>query len=369
MKKYKYVHLLWQGNAHFNKIVVDLISDTDNGFNVDEHLFVTPYKHIYNEINTCANVIFEQEIKPQSAELVNKYADKADWIFLHGMTGISEALKIKSKNRRKIIWRTWGHDVDGYQYKTGDFLKNAVKRFLNWRWRREVRSFKLVGGSNIVDQISIRNKFGNIKAVSINYPTKNNLKTLENAKNKTKAERKNIKVLVGHSGIDTDNHFEVIDRIKKFCGEEVSFIFVLSYGDDKYIDKVKEYIVENCSQCSELLLSPLSKEDYTNILADVDIAILDGKKSYALSNVAMLVYLEKKIFLNRDGILAQAFNKEGVPFCYTDEIDQMTFEEFSKKIDYSNVKETSLAPIPYEKAVERWKKILDALNTMKRKQK
>ena len=361
MKRYKYVHLLWQGNAHFNKIVVDMINDADNGFVVDEHLFVTPYKHIFDEISSYKNVIFDQETKPQSADLVNKYAECGDWLFLHGLTGVNETLKIKRKSRKKIIWRTWGHDAKGYPYKEHDFIKNAVKWALNMRWKSVIRSFKLIGTANVADEFVIRDKFGIVPTVLLNYPTKNNMVRLNNAKNDAEADRKTINVLVGHSGISNDNHIEIINKLKKFNDRDVCFIFVLSYGDDKYIEKVKTYIEENCKEKSRVILEPMSLEEYTNLLANVDIAIFDGKESYALSNVAMLIYFNKKFFFNREGILAKTFLSEGIPFCCTDEIDNMDFCDFAKKAEYPCNLETSLAPTSYETGVIRWKKLLNNL--------
>ena len=362
MEKYRYVHLLWQGNAHFNKIVVDMINDPDNGFVTDEHLFVTPYKHIYNEIKTCKNVIFEQEVKPQSADFVNKYAEYGDWLFLHGLTSVTETVKIKRKNRKKIIWRTWGHDVSGYAYKQGDLVKNLVKRALNLRWKSVIRSFKMIGTANVADEFAIRDKFGAVPTVIMNYPTKNNMLRLENAKKAARTTGNTINVLVGHSGIENDNHIEIINKLKKFNEQDVCFIFVLSYGDDRYIEKVKAYIEEHCKEKARLVLEPMSLEEYTNLLADVDVAVFDGKASYALSNVAMLIYFKKKMFLNRNGILARAFCAEGIPLCYTDEIEQMDFNEFSKRLEYDYDLETSLAPTSYEKAVYRWKQLLKSLD-------
>ena len=362
MRKYKYIHFLWQGGAHFNKIIVELINDEDNAFNIEEHLFVTPYKHIYDEICSFSNVVLEQNVKPQSSKLINKYAEFGDWLFLHGMCSTTEALKIKFKNRRKIIWRTWGHDIGGYPYKKGDVLKNIVKYLLNLLWKIEVNSFKLLGVANAVDKISLQNRFGKVKIFPINYPTKGNLTMLKSVKEKMTTDRKTVNVLIGHSGIDTDNHFKIIDKLKKYCNDDVCFIFVLSYGDEKYIEKVKGYIKDNCKDKYRVLLNPLPLEDYAKMLADVDVAILDGKNSYALSNVAMLLFFEKKIFLNRDGILAQAFRTENLPFCCTDEIDNMGINEFSAKVDYSNITETSLVPTEYNKAVKRWKNLLISLD-------
>lgn len=362
MNQYKFIHILWSGGALFNKRIIEIFNDEENDFDIDDHLFVTPYKHIYDEICSFANVVFEQEINPRSAELVNKYSEFGDWVFLHGMCSTTEALKIKYKNRRKIIWRTWGHDIGGYPYKKRDILRNIVKCFLNFLWKNEVKSFKAIGVANSVDKIVLEDRFGKINTMTLNYPAKGNIELYNSAIKKEKKVRKTVNVLVGHSGIDTDNHFEVIDRLKKYCNEDVCFIFVLSYGDQEYIEKVKEYVKRNCNDKYRLILETMPYEKYVETLADVDVAILDGKNSYALANVSMLLFFKKKLFLNRNGTLAKAFKMENIPFCYTDEIDNMSIEEFSSKVDFPNTTPTSLMPVGYERAVERWKTMLASLD-------
>ena len=363
MRKYKYVHFLWQGGALFNKRIISLINDEENGFDVETHLFVTPYKHIYDEIKQYPNVVFEEKIPPQSAQLINTYAERGDWLFLHGMCSTTQALKIKLKNQKKIIWRTWGHDVGGYPYKKNDFLKNAVKFLLNQLWKWEVKRFRMIGTANIVDDISLQRKFGKIKTTYINYPAKNNLQMFEEIQKDKPSHGNTVNVLIGHSGIDTDNHIEVIDRMKNLYGENICMVFVLSYGDAGYVQKVKAYIEENCPKDKvRMIEEPMPIEEYSRFLADMDVAIFDGMKSYALSNISILLYFGKKIFLNRQGVLAEAFAKEKVPFRYTDEIAKMSIQELSSETETTDLSEASLFPTGYEESVRRWKKVLSALD-------
>lgn len=366
MKKYKYIHILWQGNAVFNQKIVDLITSEENGFCVDEHLFVTPCKHIYEGIQQYPNVVFEAGVKPQSADLINMYAQRGQWLILHGMCGVKEAMKIKRRYHKQIVWRTWGHDRGGYGYRKNDLVKNAVKWILNTKWKKQVRRFRMVGIANIVDQIAIEECFGKVPVCQMNYPTKNNMQIFQSIEKSVSGNNDTVRVLVGHSGLDTDNHAAMIDKLKRFEDEKMRQIFVLSYGDQAYIEKLKDYIAEQCPQNSEVVEQMMPMEDYTKLLAETDVAIFDGLNSYALSNINTLLYFKKKIYLNRNGLLAKAFQAEQIPCGYTDEMDHISFEEFSTPLEYPDISDRSLYPCSYQNGVARWKKLLAALSREKR---
>jgi len=48
-REYRYVHLFLHSNKGFNLKLIRNLCDPENGFNVDEHLFVTPHKPLYEE--------------------------------------------------------------------------------------------------------------------------------------------------------------------------------------------------------------------------------------------------------------------------------------------------------------------------------
>lgn len=44
---YKYIHLMYGHDTKFSKLLLDFISNPENGFEIDQHLFVTPYKKCF----------------------------------------------------------------------------------------------------------------------------------------------------------------------------------------------------------------------------------------------------------------------------------------------------------------------------------
>ena len=55
---------------------------------------------------------------------------------------------------------------------------------------------------------------------------------------------------------------------------------------------------------------------------------MDQEKSAALDNIEWLLYFDKKIFLNRNGVLYNAFCSFGIKCEDAKNIEMMSFEEF-----------------------------------------
>ena len=75
-----------------------------------------------------------------------------------------------------------------------------------------------------------------------------------------------------------------------------------------------------------------------------DVIIFDGPRSYALGNINLLIYLRKKLFVNRNGIIRKTFDLTGIPYCLTDELENMTYDELKEPLIYPDIIESSFIP-------------------------
>lgn len=359
MKHFKYIHFFWHDDLKFNPRIVKMINESDNGFNVEEHLFVTPHRRVYEAISEYDNVVLYETDNPFSAKMINYFAPYGDWLILHSMPAWMYALRIKRKYWKKIIWRTWGHEFR-YHAKQGQPLKNFAKKIVNYLIKREVRGFFGIGIANTVDEIDIRQRFGNVRMFQLSYPQKGVDEILASAV-KHKRSSSSLNIMVGHSGHPEDNHIAIMDLLKKYKNENIQLYVVLSYGNLSYIEEIKNYINKNWQDKSTIIDRFLPYEEYINLCADMDILILDGVRSYALGNVAPFLYLRKKFFLNRDGILHKAFVQESIPHSCSQEILDLDFAAFSSKIEYPSGKRYSLESPSYKDYINRWHKLISVL--------
>ncbi len=352
--KTKYIHILLQNEIKFNLPLIKIVNARSDVFDKDEHLFVTSGKKVSDAAKEFSNVFYDET----ASSLINKYAEQCDWIIVHGHLSVSEGIKIKKKYLRKIILRFWGGSI-GYKCKTGDIIKNIVKKILNKIYIGKVSRFAAFAIANKVDEVAIRKTLKDIPVFRMPYGMGKREEILELLKNEECDD--NFNVLVGHNAWDHDNHIAVLKKLEKY-GDNIKIYVPLSYGNEFYKEKVEKYIEDNNPGNIAVIKDFMPYDEYMKFLNKMDVAILDGDISYALGNVAALLLLKKKLFINRTGEIKETFDIENIPHCCVDELDYMPIEEFLKKIDYPENMSENVLPYSRESAVGAWKTFFKEFN-------
>lgn len=360
---YRFIHIFWYDDLKFSTRIVQMINDLSNGFQPEKHLFVTPYSRVYDALKEYKNVVLFKTSNPRSADIVNHFAPHADWIFINCLSVWNETLRIKWKYQPKIIWRTWGHELR-FSDKDGRIISNMIKKMVRFLLRQEVRRFYAVGISNIVDQLDIKDRFGDVKTIRYPYPIREPDLMLLKERDSVKDDTEPYNVMVGHSGHVVDNHLEVLQKLEKYRKENMCIYLIFSYGNKDYMERIRQYVNEQWREKVIIVDEFLEYPDYTRLCTKMDAVILDGIQSYALGNVILFLNLRKKLYLNRKGLLHRAFEQENIPHCCTDEIGKMPYSEFTNTLYYpTDIMETSsLRSYGYKENVEQWKMILAALD-------
>ncbi len=359
MQHYKYIHFLGCNELKFSSRLVKMVNNPEYGFKKNDHLFVTPYKKVYDALCFYGNVVLWNTLNPRSVQMINFYAPFGDWLFLHSVPSVIRFLLIKRKHQKKIIWRTWGHDA-GLRYVKGErILKRIIKIILNFLWCREVHRFYAVGvSSSYIDLLDIKRYYGNVKTVPIPYVEK----VTKEPKFHSSEENESLNIMVGHFGFVTDNHIGVLEKLKRFKNEKVCIYLVFSYGEATYMKKVIDYVNINWPQKVKIITEFMPLAEYENFCSKMDIAFFDGVHSYAIGNVSMLFSMRKKIFLNRDGLWHKAFTDKGAPHLCTDELDTMSFEQLKEPLIFKKERYEGLDRIPFEEHINNWKNLLEELD-------
>ena len=353
-KKVKYIHILLQNETKFNLPLIKNINTNSEIFNKKDHLFVTAGKKVHEATTEFPNVVYDDS----GEHLINKYAGQCDWIIVHGHLPVSMGIKIKKKYLKKIILRFWGGSI-GLSYKNGNFLKNSVKKVLNGLYVQKVSRFTAFGVANLVDVITIRKALPDMRTFDMTYGTGKRQEILDLVKNEPISE--SINVLVGHNAWNHDNHIKVLNKLIKF-GDKIKIYVPLSYGNEGYRAKVEKYIEENNPGNIIILKDFMPYDEYMKFLNKMNIAILDGEKSYALGNISVLLLLKKKLFVNRNGVIKEALDEDFIPHNCVDDIDNMKFEEFIKPVEYPEQMGQSMLPYSRERAVNAWKTFFREFN-------
>lgn len=360
----KYLHIVPKnGGGSFLTNLTCIFAKHPKECQIDKHIFITSDRGFYeNHAVECKVYYFDME----EVDMINRFSDNAEYVFIHGFyVSWRRILQIRAKHLSKIIWRTWGADM-----KTPDYYNvNAINRlYLTLCYKlfvKRVRHFKLIGAANIVDEIKLKKMFGNgLELRRIPYTDTEKSYTLYEKIADIPKDHKEIRVMVGHSGYPDDHHIELLEKMKKFDDENIVYSLIMSYGNSEYIKKVKAYIEQRFGENSpkvEWISEKMEFEKYLIYLKSNDVILFDMLNSAALGNLAPIVYFDKKIYLNRKGDIAAAFEAAGLKCGYCDEIEQQEFDDFSSPIFNSSKNKSELFVFQKDYSRSQWKKLLDEL--------
>jgi hypothetical protein len=306
-------------------------------------------------------------------EKVKKIHKDYDYIIFHGLFfHRRRLLRLGNNIVRKMVWSVWGGDLYrlGPVSTAGMSFFRKVERIINNRLF-DLADYKIKQFNSIVigfkfDEIEARKQFGDkIKVAFARLTLPLSLKELDDAiVENAKAENNPIRVMLGHHADKLNNHEHLLNKLKKFNDQDMVISLPFSYGnnDTDYENRIRDKATELFRDKNEFLTELMPLRDYYNYLANVDIAMFDFKRQAALGNIYMMLYLGKKVFFNPEGVIYKQFISEGVPVFRTDDIDNMTFDEFTS-MDFDatigkNYVKTILDP---NNVIGLWKKLFDGL--------
>lgn len=368
MIRYKYIHFLWGYDTKFSGPLVNMINNTPQYFKVEEHLFITPFESVKKSFSSYNNVILD--CNGSAADLINKYGGACDWIISHDLIDVRNCLRVKRKYLKKIIWRTWGGSRQKSSWDWCNPLKSLYRYCSDYLYfcymRLTFDRSPVFGISNVIDIIDLEqwgwNK--NAKLLVFGYPTAGIDEIIKGVEDGKGQQDKLTRVLVGHQGDPNEHHVEFVKYLLSFKSDTLFIYLPLSYGNQDYIrDTVVELNKIN-SHHLVILDSLMPKNDYIKFLGGVDVAIFDGKTSMALGNIAYLLRFKKKLFINPDGIIRKAFDKEGIPYGTTDDIFTMDYEDFISPLNYPEAMVSDISYQTYQDGINHWLELLSYLESI-----
>lgn len=325
MVKAKYLHVLWYDDVKFYKGFYNLLQNEQ--LMPDDHFFVTPYETVYNSLKQYKNV-----------QLVNNiqlfiYLITARWIFAHPLNLRRwQIVLIPRFICKKIIWRTWGHDIRGSK-KYNNRIRNIIEKILFSFYKMKVKQLCAIGIAVMgnIDAIQIRRVFDykpRIFRLAYEGGVYQRAELIKNIDNEI-IKKNEVRIMVGHNAGEAEHHIDILNKLEKYKKENIKIIIPCSYSIDKeYLDRVKHKAKDIFSEKVVFIEHFLEYEDYARMIHEIDIAIMDQEYSNGLGNIALIIAFKKKLYVNRFGVVAQDFIDNQIKPNYTDEIGEVTFDEF-----------------------------------------
>ena len=359
----------------YNAQIVYMINENENDFNTEEHLFIISESKVYETLKQYKNVILVENISTDINEL-KRYSNMCKYIFLHSNTLAGKVLFKLNKNvLNKIVWCVWGHDLyTTYKLEKPKTLYRKIrrvfgniKRFLsNYYEKKQIQKFYAVGIGFQYDAIEIKRKYGeDMKIIMVPYGyVKNNKRNIDKIINNEEKRESYKRIMVGHSAYEFLNHIKLLNQLAKYKDEDIKISLVLAYGIEEYAEKVKKEAIKIFGEEKvEIIDKMMSQQEYVKYLSTVDICLLDYKHQSALGNIYFLLYMGKKLFLNKDGIIKLFSTLENIETYNIEDIDEMDYAEFSKEVKNKTYgKQFAEFHINDENYLDIWKKTLKELS-------
>ncbi len=304
-------------------------SDLANGFD----LLTTEFREFIGDINRFDRVlIHNMDFQIGDWLIVNKIKREIIWVFFgsefYYQSGVP--LKVYDAVTRKVLGEIGRRNVfiaikKQYESFTRNrFLRNQKKRLLSQVshiYHYNKYDFELVG------------KYfrHNAKFVPFFYTLDVDFSYLD----KFVKPRVNpqITILLGNSGDPSNNHVSMMNSLEKMKGNDFQIIAPLSYGNTEYIKRLNTIGHEKFGKKFSSISNYMSYDKYLGVLSNVDVGIMNHRRSQAMGNIITLLYLGKKVFMQSTNPAYLFLVDLGVRV-----FDVLAFErEFRKPLDNESI--------------------------------
>ena len=204
------------------------IEFVDKHFGRDKHRYVFVDKERYEYGLTPEHgVEFLHTVDGIFITLLD-YMNKADKIILHGLwrTEVDILLYFNQDLLKKCYWIMWGGDFYFPERHT------AIRKQI-------IRKMGHAVNNTIGDYELIRKWYGTKAEHHKCFAyLSNTFRDYRHLKIDNKKNSGNKTLLIGNSADPTNNHFDILDKIRHFRDDNIEVICPLSYGDNAYAEKV-----------------------------------------------------------------------------------------------------------------------------------
>lgn len=372
MKRIKYLHVMTHPSMFFNGNVIDMINKNEDYFNSKDHLFLVEYNDIFEKYKKYSNVKVVPKIMTKNFRKFLEFSNKADYIFLH-QNWFYDYIRLiftPIKIRKKYIWCVWGHDLYtnlGKSRGVKENIKLLARKIGDTMINYEAKYYKGIGIGFKYDALEIKKRFRNkTKIFMCPYPIGIKLEEIDSilAEKKISNGEKNKpkKIMIAHSAHEYLHHKEMLDKLSIYKDENIIISLPLVYGNSEYAKDIEKYAKRIFEKKVQVIKKRMNTKDYLRYITTVDVAIFDQVHQSGLGNLYYLLYMGKKLYLNKEGILKLAFLLEG---SYIQTTDRLGLETYEKFIEENQRQERAKAYAEFimneRNQLDMWKSTFDVL--------
>jgi len=276
-----------------SRFIEPLICFIEDNLNIEEHLFVIiNYSDNDYHVSNRSNVLRVSSIFLSLMKVDYKFSDK---IILHGLFKFTPLFFYFKRNLlKKVYWIIWGGDL--YRYRVAnDNVYNKLYEYIRIKVISRIKNFIVY----MDEEFELLQKV--YKSNGRHFKSFVYLSNLyHEVPNSNDAAKNYINILVGNSGISTNNHILILDQLLKYKDKNIKIIAPLSYGDDEYIKKISEYGTNLFQSKFYPILDYIEYDKYIELLSSIDIAIFNHDRQQAIGNTNVLIGMGVKVYLHKN---------------------------------------------------------------------
>ena len=294
----------------YEKFTEDYIQKINKLFDKNDHLFLVFGKKTEVNIKSidADNVIYSVDFRNKALcvlfliwKILSSYK-----VIIHALFLSNSYLKIllllQPIAGNKYFWNIWGYDLYNSYWNRE---KSPEREKLRVKF---IKKLKAVGYIKSDYRFLKKNYETSAKFYLASYVYDFFIPDVNEDK-----EDKTINILLGNSATEESQYEEVIDLLASYYYKPIKVLCVLSYPKEnvQYRDKIINYGYEKLKEKFIPVIDFLSYEKYTEILHKTDIAFFNHNRQQALGNIATLLYLGKRVYINPSNGCKEYFEDMG----------------------------------------------------------
>jgi dTDP-N-acetylfucosamine:lipid II N-acetylfucosaminyltransferase len=330
MRNKKILHCM-----HAEKFIESFVDLVDDNFEYTRHLFIINKSEKFKTKKRSNVIITEGKLFKIKNLLVYIFSmNSAEKIFLHSLTDNSLTLLLYFQPWlvRKCYWIIWGGDLYAHEDELQDWKWQRREFFRRSVIRRIGHLVTFVPG----DVELARKWYGATGKYHECIMYASNVYQDYTIKSKPYAT---VNIQIGNSADPSNNHFEMLEKLKPFREQNIAIYAPLSYGDQAHAKMVinagKTIFGDKFKPKTDFM--PHNR--YLEFLNKIDIAVFAHKRQQGMGNTITLLGLGKKVYMRSDVSQWSFFKNLGISIFDANEFDLEALNQVTKQTNTLLVKQ------------------------------
>lgn len=291
----------------YEKFAFDYIQKINKLFGRERHSFYIYGKKVENELEDLEfeNVIFiDKYSKIKRFFILRRAFMESHKVIIHLLPSSRFLLGtidcFINKYSDKFFWNIWGADLYNSYFRNKKYSVSEIMR------RFFIRNVKAVGYIPSDYEFLKQHYKTNAKFYLASY-------MYDFFDIESKSDTQVVNVMIANSATKECQHKEAIDLLSEYSNLEFKVFCILSYpkSNVEYRDCIIDYGREKLGGKFIPVIDYMNYKQYQDLLSTIDIAIFNHNRQQGLGNIASLLYLGKKVFINPENGCKDYFERLG----------------------------------------------------------